>query len=141
MASPAVCAELVDVLPQLIRARRTMTGDTPSTLALLGLTAVQGPLSVSDIAGRLGLDLSTVSRQVAQLRSQGLVLVDPDPQDRRSHRCSPTPTGLDVLREHRRHLVDRLADRLHDWDDADVSALTTLLARFASPDPREPRKA
>jgi len=79
----------------------------------------------------MGLDLSTVSRQVAHLRRDGLVEASPDASDGRSQRLTATPAGMDALRAERRRLVDAVATRLTAWDDDDLGALTRLLDRLA----------
>ncbi|NAZ80840.1 winged helix DNA-binding protein [Kineococcus sp. R8] len=132
MATPSACAGLVEVLPRLLRARRSLVGTTPAP-ATATLAAVRdgGAPRLSEVAELLGLDLSTVSRQVAHLRQRGLLTAAPDPQDGRSQRLSLTEAGAAELRWHRRALVETLVTRLADWDDAEIDRLTQLLDRFA----------
>ncbi|NIZ92860.1 MarR family winged helix-turn-helix transcriptional regulator [Kineococcus rubinsiae] len=132
MATPHACAGLVDVLPGLLRARRAIVGSTPApSTATLAAVHESGTPRVSEVAETLGLDLSTVSRQVTHLRQRGLLTAVPDPQDGRSQRLSLTETGVAELRSHRRHLVDTLVARLADWDDAEIDLLARLLDRLA----------
>src|SRR3954452_11193329 len=51
---------------------------------LLALLDRDGPLRAGDLVARLGLDKSTVTRQVAHLVDLGLVTRDVDPGDRRA---------------------------------------------------------
>src|SRR5437763_16504583 len=60
---------------------------------LLALLQDSGPLRASDLVARLGLDKSTVSRQVATLVDLGLVDRTADPADGRAHVLTPSPEG------------------------------------------------
>jgi len=133
MATPHACAALVGVLPTLLRVKRSVVGSSGSQgFAVLDAVRHFRRPRVSEVADHLALDLSTVSRQVAHLRQRGLLAAFPDPQDGRSQRLTVTAAGIDELRCYRRDLVDRLVERLADWDDADVDTLTGLLARLGS---------
>src|SRR5215211_1816393 len=57
---------------------------------LLVLLDDAGPLRASDVVGRLGLDKSTVSRQVASLVELGLVDRAADPDDGRAQVLTPS---------------------------------------------------
>lgn len=132
MASPHACAALVDQFPHLARSKRVLVGSHPgAATAALAAVVATGPARVSEVAEQMGLDLSTVSRQVAHLRREGLVEATPDASDGRSQRLTATPAGLALLRAERRRLVDALSTRLTGWDDADLGALTGLLDRLA----------
>lgn len=52
--------------------------------------------SVSEIAERVGSELSPASRLVARMASRGLVELDKDPGDRRVTRVTLTPAGADA---------------------------------------------
>ena len=132
MASPHACAALVDQFPHLARSKRALVGSHPgAATATLATVVAVGPARVSEVAEHMGLDLSTVSRQVAHLRRDGLVEATPDASDGRSQRLSATPAGIALLRAERRRLVDAVATRLTAWDDDDLGALTRLLDRLA----------
>lgn len=131
MATPHACAALVDVFPDLLRARRTLVGTTNTpAVATLAVVRQHGPLRISEVAEHLSLDLSTVSRQVAHLRQKGLLDSSPDPDDGRSQRLTVTADGVEELRSFRRAVVDKLVAHLDDWPDDDVGDLTRLLGRL-----------
>ncbi|MBC3760384.1 MarR family winged helix-turn-helix transcriptional regulator [Quadrisphaera oryzae] len=131
MASPHACSELLDTFPRLARSKRSLLGHMRiAPVSALGAVATLGPVRVSEVAEALGLDLSTVSRQVGHLRQQGLVESAPDAADGRSQRLTATEAGLDVLRAERHRMVDRLNERLTDWDDAELDQLIVLLDRL-----------
>ena len=132
MATTHACATLVDVFPGVLRLKRTLTNHSSlQGSATLVAVAELGHPRVSELAEHLHLDLSTVSRQVAQLRQRRLLNACPDPADGRSQQLALTPEGKSELRRTRRALVGELAQRLGDWDDADVEHLAHLLDRLS----------
>ncbi|WP_418276098.1 MarR family winged helix-turn-helix transcriptional regulator [Isoptericola jiangsuensis] len=89
-----------------------------------------GPQHVRTLADRLGLDGSTVTRQVAALERAGHVERARDPHDGRAVVVTPTPDGRRALaarRADRRELYARVLD---GWSDRDRERLATLLARL-----------
>jgi len=56
-----------------------------------------GPCALKHLAERMKLDPSTVVGVVARLVLKGLVLRNPDPQDRRKISLAPTPKGEEIL--------------------------------------------
>lgn len=101
-----------------------------SAYAILVLLQDTGPLRAGDLVASLGLDKSTVSRQVASLVELGLVDRAPDPVDGRAQVLSPSAEGsarLERIREARRA---RWAADLADWPADDVAALAELLGRL-----------
>src|SRR5437763_981206 len=64
---------------------------------LLALLQDSGPLRASDLVARLGLDKSTVSRQLASLVALGLVDRTADPDDGRAQVLRPSAEGASRL--------------------------------------------
>jgi DNA-binding MarR family transcriptional regulator len=133
MATPHACAALVDVFPDLLRARRTLVGtQNIPAIATLAVVHQRGSLRISEVAEHLSLDLSTVSRQVTQLRQKGLLDSAPDPDDGRSQRLTVSTEGVAELRRNRRTVVDKLVERLDAWPDHEVGDLARLLGKLAT---------
>jgi DNA-binding MarR family transcriptional regulator len=89
-----------------------------------------GPLRLSELAARMGVDASTASRQVQQLERTGLVGRVGDPDDRRASLLELTAEGDRVLtrmRRARRASLDRV---LAGWSAADRRVLAALLTRL-----------
>lgn len=92
-------------------------------LVRVGLT---GPIGVVDLAGQVGRDHSTVSRQIAKLETLGLVAREPDARDQRVRAAVITPDGRRVaaaLSAARDRIFARLLD---GWSEADQADLTRL---------------
>ena len=88
-------------------------------------------MRLSDLATRQGLDISTVSRRVAQLEAAGLVERSADPADRRASVVSLTERGREVvasISELRRELLESV---VADWSERERREFARLLARFA----------
>lgn len=97
---------------------------------LLALLQDAGPLRASALVTRLGLDKSTVSRQIASLVDLGLVDRAPDPVDGRAQVLSPSAEGAARLARIRDVRRARWEEDLSDWPPEDVVALGDLLARL-----------
>ena len=98
------------------------------------LVAVErmGPIGVVELAERVGLDYTTVSRQVAKLDGLGLVARRGSTADRRVREVIITPEGklmtdkIDAARE-------RMSRAIFDkWDEKDIADLVRLMRRFAN---------
>ena len=119
-------------LPRM-RERLTATlgaGVDLSALRVLAWIERSGPARASDLAEAMALDLSTVSRRVAELEEAGLVTRTRDPEDRRASLLETTAAGevtMQRLRAARRSLIE---EALADWPTDDVRRLGELLARF-----------
>jgi DNA-binding MarR family transcriptional regulator len=97
---------------------------------LLALLQDAGPLRASALVARLGLDKSTVSRQVASLVDLGLVDRAPDPDDGRAQVLSPSAEGAARLARIRDARRARWEADMADWPPEDVVALGELLGRL-----------
>jgi DNA-binding MarR family transcriptional regulator len=96
----------------------------------LAVLQVHGPLRVSDVAQRLGVDLSVASRQIASLAAEGYVERREDTRDRRAQLVAVTRSGRKVMRESHRRMVAGFTRVLEGWSDEDVNALTGGLERL-----------
>jgi DNA-binding MarR family transcriptional regulator len=99
---------------------------------LLVLVSEQAPLRLSDLAGTVELDLSTISRQIRDLVASGLITRTPDPADGRAALLSLTDRGVAVLEsvsEFRRRV---LAEAIAEWTDEERNLLTSGLLRLGA---------
>lgn len=98
---------------------------------LLVMVERLGPIGVVDLAGRVGRDYTTVSRQVAKLESLGLVERQGSAADRRVREAAITAKGKAMTDR-----VDQARERMANtifatWNRRDIEALVRLTRRFA----------
>ena len=89
-----------------------------------------GPTTVNHLAALLGLDGSTVTRQVAVLAAGDYVRRAPDPRDRRAVVISLTAAGRREMEAVRRTRLRRLDQSVSDWSSDDVQTLADLIDRL-----------
>jgi DNA-binding MarR family transcriptional regulator len=89
-------------------------------------------MRVSDLAAKLQLDASTVSRQIKQLQDKGLLERTPDPADGRASLVQLSEHGQAVMHAGFKRRLERIQSVLDTWDDADREQLRVLLARLAT---------
>lgn len=116
---------------ELLRRRGDIYGelDKASYLLLRTLDAI-GPADIATLAAALGLDPSTVGRQVTALRGDGLVERTADNQDRRRGIVSPTSQGLALLAHTRQRRRERMAELLDGWSEDELRTLGAVLVRY-----------
>ena len=98
--------------------------------AVLGRLELLGPVRLTELAAALGLDPSSVSRQVSALERSGWVAREKDPVDQRAQRLHLTVKGCDVVAVLGQARVDALARLTPDWTSQEVDALADQLARL-----------
>jgi DNA-binding MarR family transcriptional regulator len=110
-------------------------GLTITQFGLLAHLRVLDGISVGALAEKLVMDPTTLTRNLRPLERKGLVLLEPDPEDRRSRSLHLTDAGREALRAARpawaraqRHVEEVLGNA-----DAAVlnAALDRALERFA----------
>jgi DNA-binding MarR family transcriptional regulator len=97
---------------------------------LLRRLTQDGPANVGTLAADLGLDASTVTRQVTAMEREGYVRRDRDPYDGRGTVISVTATGVTRTKTVRRARADLYEEILTGWSAADRATLATLLHRL-----------
>ncbi|HEX5018700.1 MAG TPA: MarR family transcriptional regulator [Actinomycetes bacterium] len=126
--------DLVEALRGVMMAgRRKAAGSEhdKSVFALLSQLMTAGSLRASELAERACLDLSTVSRHISALESNGYVSRTPDPDDGRATLLAVTKAGQKLVRETREQRLTMVASALKDWSDADRADLIRLTRRLA----------
>jgi DNA-binding MarR family transcriptional regulator len=101
-----------------------------AAITLLGAVDATADARPSDVAATVGLDLSTVSRQIRQLEQLGLLSRRPDGADRRASRLSLTAGGRDSLAMVRTRRAEMLGEVFGDWPDAERHEFLRLLNRL-----------
>ncbi|HWD51542.1 MAG TPA: MarR family winged helix-turn-helix transcriptional regulator [Acidimicrobiales bacterium] len=138
----SVPADLERALTQVARAIIHL-GVPPNALAegesidragywLLVRVSEDGPVRLSDLADAVGLDLSTVSRQMGALVHGGLITKEPDPHDGRASFLSLSARGAAVLESVSEARRQALAEALTEWSGDERASLATGLLRLAA---------
>ncbi len=105
-----------------------LSGPQACLLVQLG----RGSRTMGELAVELACDASNVSQLVGRLEARGLVVREPDPDDRRTRRVSITKAGAEATRdvEERFTLPSEGVGRL---SEAEREQLSALLAKAFSP--------
>ena len=90
----------------------------------------EGPQRQGELAERILLDASTVSRRVATLVKLGYAQRLADPGDGRAVRLAATDAGLAVFDRFRARREETMHQILATWDTPDVAAFLRLLSRL-----------
>ncbi|MFD7184586.1 MarR family winged helix-turn-helix transcriptional regulator [Streptomyces sp. NPDC056637] len=139
-------AAIQQLLPEL-RTHGMQSQLTPSRMAALAALSAHGPLRISDLATRMGIALSTVSRMVDLLDGFGWIEREADPNDQRATLIALNDTGRALLDSTRRQAATRLAERIdqltadhqHSLRDA-LPALEALSAQRPAEPPGTGRR-
>ena len=91
-----------------------------SALGTLQMLASYGDLRVADLAAKVGLTQSAISRQVAELARLGLVERHLDDADGRATLIRISEAGVQRLAQERENRAKRLCEMVTDWDGAQV---------------------
>ncbi|WP_455713563.1 MarR family winged helix-turn-helix transcriptional regulator [Streptomyces smyrnaeus] len=97
---------------------------------LLNRLDQEGPMGVKALAAGMGIDSSTVTRQVAPLVESGLVKRTSHPEDGRAVVLQLSPRGearLEEVRSSRRNLMQLITK---DWSEEERGTFCKLLTRF-----------
>ena len=114
------------------RVAADLYGDLPSFgWALLVPLEQDGEQRCSALAGRAGVDVSVVSRQVSALERSGYVQRRPDPVDGRASLIRLSDAGAAALAHTREIRGQWAAEALSDWTEDEARQFTGLLEKLA----------
>ncbi|MFE4663447.1 MarR family winged helix-turn-helix transcriptional regulator [Streptomyces sp. NPDC056716] len=88
------------------------------------------PPRPGELAARLGVEASHVTRTVQQLERAGYVVRIPDPDDRRAQRIEVTEAGREAIDRIRDAGARRMQVALSDWKPEELRQLATLFHRM-----------
>lgn len=101
-----------------------------AAVALLRQVADSESLRPGELANRLGVEASHVTRTVQQLQKSGYVTRVPDPQDRRAQRIELTEAGRQAVARVRDAGARGMQLALADWKPEELGRLATLFHRM-----------
>jgi DNA-binding MarR family transcriptional regulator len=99
-------------------------------LVLLQVIAAHGQVHPSELAEELGVNQSSITRQVQALEDEGDVIVSADPMDLRACIIRLSDGGQNKMYELTQIGVDRFSKFVSDWDAEEVRTLTLLLLKL-----------
>lgn len=105
---------------------------TPPQLHTLLWLGEDGPLTMGELARRLGVTEKTVTGVVDRLEREDCLHRERDTVDRRVVRCRLTDKGARTYAELDAHLLEKLSQMLAMLDAEDRSALFSLLQKLGS---------
>lgn len=101
-----------------------------AAVALLRQIADSEPQRPGELAARLGVEASHVTRTVQQLQKSGYVTRVPDPDDRRAQRIELTDAGVEAIAKVREAGVRGMQRALSGWSPDELGQLATLFHRM-----------
>ncbi|MFE0257819.1 MarR family winged helix-turn-helix transcriptional regulator [Streptomyces sp. NPDC059010] len=101
-----------------------------AAVALLRQVADSESLRPGELANRLGVEASHVTRTVQQLQKAGYVTRVPDPQDRRAQRIELTEAGRQAIARVRDAGARGMQLALADWTPEELGQLAALFHRM-----------
>jgi DNA-binding MarR family transcriptional regulator len=101
-----------------------------AAVALLRQIADSEPMRPGELAARLAVEASHVTRQVQQLQKGGYVTRVPDPDDRRAQRIELTPAGQEAIDRIRMAGCRGMELALANWSPEELRQLSTLFHRM-----------
>ncbi len=104
----------------------------PSSFPLAKQLMHHRAMRISELAAKVELDTSTVSRQIRQLEDRGMVVRTADPEDGRAYLVQLTEYGTTTVRAAMRRRLDRIGKVLASWDAHDKAELQRLLTQLAA---------
>jgi DNA-binding MarR family transcriptional regulator len=107
--------------------QEAQTGLTPSQLSALTAVERHGPVTLGALADHERVAPPTITRVVAKLEEDDLVLRRRDPDDRRITRAVITTKGRNLLNASRRRKTTWLTTRLDELDPDSRSRLARAL--------------
>ncbi|GAC70091.1 MarR family winged helix-turn-helix transcriptional regulator [Gordonia soli] len=140
MGSDDPIADLEEALVDMWRRGRIRTRERaqaidprldPACYPLLMVLMQRGQVPMSAIIAELGIEKSTLTRQIDSVVRLGLVERQPDPDDARVRLVSLTAKGRRRLDKVSVSAIADWRDRLSRWEPTDVRRLTELLGRLA----------
>jgi DNA-binding MarR family transcriptional regulator len=123
-------AMLARTLEGLSRRSSIHRGLDRSSYLLLRTLETVGSASINGLAQLVGLDATTITRQVATMEASGLVLRRRSPADARVSVLELSALGRRRMEGVRVAREERIGDLVGNWSDRDRRSFGALLRRF-----------
>lgn len=124
-------------IAMMVRALRTRTVELDkkqelkrASYLILLLISKNGPMGVKSISEKLHLDISTVSRQAADLMNDEMLEKKQSETDRRSYLYDINNKGWNMIAHIRRGRKQRFSKMINEWEDTEIEEFAHLLQKF-----------
>ncbi|MGO1923591.1 MAG: MarR family winged helix-turn-helix transcriptional regulator [Jeotgalicoccus sp.] len=124
-------------IAMMVRALRTRTDEFDkkqelkrASYLILLLISRNGPMGVKNIAEKLHLDISTVSRQAADLMNDEMLEKKQSETNRRSYLYDINNKGWNMIAHIRRGRKQRFSKMINEWEDTEIEEFAHLLQKF-----------
>ncbi len=124
-------------IAMMVRALRTRTVEFDkkqelkrASYLILLLISRNGPMGVKNIAEKLHLDISTVSRQAADLMEDEMLEKKQSETDRRSYLYNINDKGWEMIAHIRQGRKQRFSKMLDEWENTEIDEFAHLLQKF-----------
>ena len=124
-AASAACTRFVEAT-----SRGTEQVFDPTRVGVLRLAVERGPIRPTELARELGVNPSSITRQVQALHALGHVTVSADPDDGRAFLVEATKGGRAELRSFDAVGLEVFAAVVEEWSEEELRLLTNLLDRM-----------
>jgi DNA-binding MarR family transcriptional regulator len=121
-----------------IRAERSGVFLSRPSIAILSALRASGPVRLSTLARRTGLEAPLISREVRELVADDYVRRSADPTDGRAGIVDLTSKGRRTYDTYLAATDEIVAEAFADWSAADLRTLARLLERVAVAAARRP---
>lgn len=103
---------------------------TPTQFSVMHRLAEDGPMSQNRLGRSVAMDGATTKGVVDRLIARGLLRTAPDPDDRRRHLVSLTPTGVELIDEAVEAAIRVSAETLAPLREREKETLLRLLKKI-----------
>lgn len=124
-------------IAMMVRALRSRIAETDkkqefkrASYLILLLISKNGPMGVKSISEKLHLDISTVSRQAADLMNDEMLEKKQSETDRRSYLYDINNKGWNMIAHIRRGRKQRFSKMINEWEDTEIEEFAYLLQKF-----------
>jgi DNA-binding MarR family transcriptional regulator len=133
--APDTAASLVYeifALQRVVRcaAASSLREETSAARSFVLRLVAEGECRATRLAERLGVGAPVLSRQIAELEEQGLVVRSKDPDDARAQVIALTPLGTDKLRRMEGQRSAVFQKYLQNWSEEDATKAAKTLQQL-----------
>jgi DNA-binding MarR family transcriptional regulator len=107
--------------------KENVGGLSPSQISALVAVSTEGPLTLGELADHERVAPPTITKVVAKLEADGLVVREADPTDRRVSRVSTTAAAEALLAENRQRKTAWLTTRIEQLSAEEQARLLAAL--------------